>query len=71
MRTLGGDIYNQQTDCIEMSILEKPLKTLGQKQSIYDLDQLDDEALSLIMRPERKVKITHQVVKEEPPIAGA
>lgn len=44
VRTLGGDIYNQQTDCIEMSILEKPLKTLGQKHDI-DIDQLDDEAL--------------------------
>jgi len=55
---------------IEISIMEKPLKTLGQKQSIYELDQLDDETLALIMRPERKIKVK-RVVKEEPSIAGA
>lgn len=57
---------------IELSILDKPPKTLGQKESIYDLNHLDDETLALIMKPEKMRKFTHQVVKEEKiAVAGA
>ena len=38
--------------------MEKPLQTMAAKPSIYETDQLDDEALALIMRPERKVQYT-------------
>jgi WD40 repeat protein len=38
----------------ELSILEKPLRTLGAKQSIYDVEDLEDEALKLIYHPEQK-----------------
>ena len=38
----------------EFSILQQPLKTLGAKQSIYEADQLDDEALEMIMHPIRQ-----------------
>lgn len=54
----------------ELSIMDKPPKTLGQKESIYDLDQLDDETLALIMRPERMRKFTQKVTTEEPTVAG-
>jgi hypothetical protein len=33
------------------------------------VDQLDDETLALIMRPEKKIRVKR--VKEEPSIAGA
>jgi len=36
--------------------MDKPLQTMAAKASIYEADQLDDEALALIMRPERKMK---------------
>ena len=39
----------------EYSILLQPLKTLGAKQSLYEADQLDDEALEMIMHPKRQV----------------
>ena len=43
--------------CIhELSIMDRPLQTMAAKQSIYEADQLDDEALALIMRPELKVQ---------------
>ena len=36
------------------SILQQPLKALGNKQSIYEADQLDDEALNMIIQPRKK-----------------
>lgn len=46
-----------QPECLhELSIMEGP--SLELKQNIYETDQLDDEALALIMRPERKVQYT-------------
>jgi WD40 repeat protein len=51
-----------------MSIMAKPLKVLGQKASIYELDQLDDESLALIVRPELKVKVTY---KQETQVNGS
>ena len=40
--------------------MEQPLQTMAAKPSIYEADQLDDEALALIMRPERKVQYTKE-----------
>ena len=31
---------------------------LGNKENIYDTEQLDDEALALILRPEKQIKVT-------------
>ena len=42
----------------ELSILERPILTVAAKPSIYETDQLDDEALALILRPEMKVQYT-------------
>ena len=42
----------------ELSIMEKPLQTVAAKPSIYETDQLDDEALALILRPEMKMQYT-------------
>ena len=38
--------------------MERPLQTVAAKPSIYEADQLDDEALALILRPEMKVQYT-------------
>ena len=43
----------------EFSILMQPLKTLGHKQSIYEADQLDDEALEMIMHPIRQTDVVN------------
>lgn len=45
----------------ELSILQQPIQTLTAKPttSIYETDQLDDEALALIMNPERKIQYKH------------
>jgi len=47
---------NQPMCMVELSIMEKPLQTMAAKPSIYEADQLDDEALALIMRPEMKMQ---------------
>jgi len=57
--TDGSSIGQNLSAELEVSIIEKPLKTLGAKHSIYELDQLDDEALELIMRPEKRIEVTH------------
>ena len=41
-----------------VSIMHDPSGLRGPKASIYDASQLDDEALALIMRPERRIDYT-------------
>lgn len=55
----------------EFSILQQPHSTLGAKQSIYEADQLDDEALEMIMHPIRQTQVANpadpnraQVIKQ-------
>ncbi len=43
---------------IELSLSEKPQRTLNQKQTIYETERLDDEALALILNPHRKIEKT-------------
>lgn len=42
---------------IELSLTEAPLRTLAQKSSIYDTEQLDDDALAIILKPDKKLQI--------------
>jgi len=41
------------------SILRLPLQTFEAKQSIYEADQLDDEALEMIMHPTRQTDVAN------------
>lgn len=44
-----------------LSIMDRALRVLGTKDNIYDTEQLDDEALALILRPEKNIKVTTNV----------
>ena len=57
VRTLDPLERNYPELQIDLNILEKPIQeNPTNKPSIYETEMLDDEALALILRPEKKVE---------------